>query len=109
MAEPRPLFNLPALLADTTSPVYVVEGEKCVDVLADFGFLATTSAGGSQAARLTDWTPLANRRVIVLPDSDEAGVKYADDVRSILGMLEATVSVGELDGRPPAGGDVAAS
>jgi hypothetical protein len=107
MAEPRPLLNLPALLADTNSPVYVVEGEKCVDVLMHFGFLATTSAGGSQAARLTDWTPLANRRVIVLPDNDEAGVKYADDVRGILGILEATVSVAELDGRPPAGGDVA--
>ena len=107
MAEPRPLLNLPALLADTKSPVYVVEGEKCVDVLMDFGFLATTSAGGSQAARLTDWSPLANRRVIVLPDNDEAGAGYADDVRGILGPLEATVSVAELDGRPPAGGDVA--
>jgi hypothetical protein len=107
MAQPRPLFNLPALLADATAPVYVVEGEKCVDVLTGLGFLATTSAGGSQAARLSDWTPLAGRRVIVLPDNDEAGVGYADDARSILGMLDATVSVGELDGRPADGGDVA--
>lgn len=107
MARPRPLFNLPALLADATSPVYVVEGEKCVDVLKGLGFLATTSAGGSRAARLTDWKPLAGRRVIVLPDNDEAGVGYADDVRSILGMLDATVSVGELGGRPADGGDVA--
>lgn len=107
MADPRPLLNLPALLANTASPVYVVEGEKCVDVLTDFGFLATTSAGGSQAARLTDWRPLAGRRVIVLPDNDEAGVGYADDVRGILGSLKAVVSVAELEGRPPAGGDVA--
>jgi hypothetical protein len=107
MAEPKPLFNLPALLADPKSPVYIVEGEKCVDVLTDFGLLATTSAGGSQMARLTDWTPLAGRRVIVLPDNDEAGLKYANDIRSILGTLDATVSLCELNGRPPAGGDVA--
>jgi hypothetical protein len=106
MPEPRPLFNLPALLADSDSVVYVVEGEKCVDALTALGLLATTSAGGSQAGRLTDWTPLAGRRVVVLPDNDDAGRKYAEAVGDILEDLGASISVVALDGLP-AGGDVA--
>lgn len=106
MQEPRPLFNLPALLADQESPIYVVEGEKCVDALTALGLLATTSAGGSQAARLTDWKPLARRRVTVLPDNDDAGRKYAEPVADILKDLSSTVSVVALNGLP-VGGDVA--
>lgn len=106
MPAPRPLLNLPALLADSDSVVYVVEGEKCVDALTALGLLATTSAGGSQAARLTDWTPLAGRRVVVLPDNDDAGRKYAEAVGDILEDLGASISVVALDGLP-AGGDVA--
>jgi hypothetical protein len=106
MPEPRPLFNLPALLADCDSVVYVVEGEKCVDALTALGLLATTSAGGSQAARLTDWTPLAGRRVVMLPDNDDAGRKYANAVGDILEDVSAAVRVGSLDGLA-VGGDVA--
>ena len=106
MPEPRPLFNLPALLADRDSVVYVVEGEKCVDALTALGLLATTSAGGSQAARLTDWSPLAGRRVVALPDNDDAGRKYVEPVGDILEDLSATARVAALDGLP-VGGDVA--
>ncbi len=106
MPAPRPLLNLPALLADSDSVVYVVEGEKCVDALTALGLLATTSAGGSQAARLTDWTLLAGRRVVVLPDKDDAGRKYAEAVGDILEDLGASVSVVAMDGLT-AGGDVA--
>lgn len=106
MQEPRPLFNLPALLANQESPIYVVEGEKCVDALTALGFLATTSAGGSQAARFTDWAPLAGRLVVILPDKDTAGRKYAEKVAEILDGLGAAVVILSLDGLP-AGGDVA--
>ncbi|MFN6190423.1 MAG: DUF3987 domain-containing protein [Planctomycetia bacterium] len=106
MKEPRPLFNLPALLANQESPIYVVEGEKCVDALTALGLLATTSAGGSQAAQLTDWALLAGRLVVILPDNDAAGRKYAETVADILDGLGATVVVVFLDGLA-AGGDVA--
>lgn len=106
MPEPRQLFNLQNLTADCDSVVYVVEGEKCVDALTALGLLATTSAGGSQAARLTDWTPLAGRRVVVLPDNDDAGRKYANAVGDILEDVSAAVRVGALDGLA-VGGDVA--
>lgn len=106
MQEPRPLFNLPALLANQESPIYVVEGEKCVDALTALGLLATTSAGGSQAARFTDWAPLAGRLVVILPDNDAAGRKYAETVADILDGLGATVVVVVFDDLA-AGGDVA--
>jgi len=106
MQEPRPLFNLPALLASQESPIYVVEGEKCVDALTALGLLATTSAGGSQAPQLTDWAPLAGRLVVILPDNDAAGRKYAETVTDILDGLGATAVVASLEGLA-AGGDVA--
>ena len=88
---PRPLFNLPKLLADPAATIFVAEGEKCVDALTSLGFLATTSAGGCSAARLTDWSPLAGREVVNALDNDAGGEGYAADVTAIVSEREATV------------------
>ena len=74
------LYDLEAIAADRSRPVVLVEGEKCVDALASLGFLATTSMGGSNAARFTDWSPLKGREVIIWQDNDEPGAKYASAV-----------------------------
>jgi len=112
MSEPRPLYHLPDLLSRKGDPVYVVEGEKCADALAGLGLLATTSPHGSQSAGKADWKPLAGRDVIILPDRDAAGEKYADDVTGILAKLSPppTVRVVRLADAWPdlaAGGDIA--
>ncbi|MCL2646273.1 MAG: AAA family ATPase [Phycisphaerales bacterium] len=112
MPEPRPLYRLPNLLRRKTEPVFVVEGEKCVDAVAELGLLTTTSSHGSQSASKTDWTPLADREVVILPDNDEAGTKYAGDVAGILSKLTppATVRVVRLSDAWPdlaIGGDIA--
>jgi hypothetical protein len=78
MLDPRPLYGLPELA--TAQRVIVTEGEKAADAARSIGFTATTSAGGSQAASKTDWRPLAGKDIIILPDNDPAGEKYADDV-----------------------------
>src|SRR5690606_15590737 len=76
MPEPRPLYNLPAL--HPTDTVVLVEGEKCVDALMQVGIVATTAMGGAATAlEKTDWSPLAGKTVIVWPDNDEAGARYA--------------------------------
>jgi hypothetical protein len=109
MIEPRPLYLADVIAGAPGSPVCVAEGEKCVQALSlGLGVLATTSSGGSNAASKTDWSPLAGREVVILPDADEAGRKYADEVASILLRLDppATVGIVELDGLEP-GGDVA--
>jgi hypothetical protein len=115
MPEPRPLFNLPDWI-DKPGRVYVCEGEKAAESIhglsgsreRGLGFVATTSSGGSNAASKSDWSPLAGREVVILPDDDDAGRQYAADVAAILHELNppATVRVVELDGLEP-GGDVA--
>jgi putative DNA primase/helicase len=87
MPSPRPLYRLPDLLGRPNEPVYVVEGEKCADAMASLGLLSTTSAAGANAADKSDWTPLAGREVVILPDNDEPGKKYAADVAAILATL----------------------
>lgn len=84
------LYDLEAIAADWSSPVILVEGEKCADALSRFGFLVTTSMGGSNAAHHTDWSPLKGRDVIIWPDHDEAGEKYADKVAALCAQAGAS-------------------
>lgn len=92
---PRPLFMLPEVLAGQ-DPVYVAEGERCVEALVAMGLTATTSPGGSQAAQHADWSPLAGRQVIILPDNDAPGHAYAVEVATILASLSPPARVCEL-------------
>jgi hypothetical protein len=100
MGTPRPLYNLPALVADLNAWVYVTEGEKCADALISMGLLATTSAHGSASASSGDWSLLAGREVVIVPDNDAAGEVYADTVTAILHRLAppAVVRVVRLEG-----------
>ncbi|MDI4655529.1 YfjI family protein [Xanthobacter autotrophicus] len=83
--ENRILYGLPALAARPAAPVLVVEGERTADraaqQLADY--VVVTSAGGSQAAARSDWSPLAGRSVTIWPDNDEAGAAYAQAVADL--------------------------
>jgi len=79
MPDPRPLYNLPAVAGANT--IVLVEGEKCADALMHIGIVATTAMGGAATALdNTDWAPLAGKTVIVWPDHDDAGARYADTV-----------------------------
>jgi hypothetical protein len=83
---PRPLFNLPALLAAPNAPVIVCEGEKKAEAAPRIfpGYLGTTSMGGAQAAKRSDWSPLANRDVTIWPDHDEPGRAFAENVAALV-------------------------
>ncbi len=91
MPKPRPLYRLPELLASQDT-VYVAEGEKCADALAAIGMVAVTSIGGASNAHHSDWTPLAGRRVVIIPDSDEQGDKYASDVSRLANGASASAT-----------------
>lgn len=82
MCGPRPLYRLPDLLGRPDAVVLIAEGEPAADAAAAMlpDHVTTTSAGGAQAAARTDWSPLHGRRVVIWPDADEAGAKYAADV-----------------------------
>lgn len=87
----RPLFNLSEI--GGTGRVFVVEGEKCAELLISLGFNATTSSGGSGAVGKSEWTPLAGREVCVIPDADGSGEKYAADVRAACESLDPPARV----------------
>jgi DNA primase len=54
--------------------VFVVEGERDVETLRDYGFVATTNSDGAKAPWLDSYTKvLAGREVILVPDKDHAG------------------------------------
>ncbi|WP_054075464.1 AAA family ATPase [Comamonas testosteroni] len=77
--DPRPLYNLPALLA--AREVVLVEGEKCAQALIQHGIIATTAMNGAKApVDKTDWRPLAGKSVLIWPDRDAPGWDYAESV-----------------------------
>ncbi len=98
-----PLYGLRELA--TADLDVVVEGERCVEVAWSIGVTATTSAQGASAPGKTDWTRLAGRDVVVLPDSDKPGRSYAESVARILTGLNppARVKIVELPGLPEKG------
>jgi len=100
MGEPRPPYRLPELLAKPGERVFVCEGEKATDAAAGLGYLATTSPHGCKSAGKADWTPLAGREVVILPDADEAGAKYAAEVAAILAKLDPPAAVRIVDTGP---------
>lgn len=112
MPTPRPLYRLPDLLtAPAGARVYVTEGEKAADAARAVGLVATTSPHGSQSAAQADWSPMAGRDVVILPDHDRAGEKYAEDVaRLCIAAGAKSVRIVRLVERwtgMPKGGDMA--
>ncbi|MEI7947177.1 MAG: hypothetical protein WCJ02_10785, partial [bacterium] len=102
-----PLYNL-RKVTTSTGRIYVVEGEKCADLCNGLGFTSTTSAHGSQSAGKTDWSPLAGRDVVIIPDNDEPGKMYAADVARNLTMLTppARVRIVSLPDVTESGSDI---
>jgi len=77
-----PIYGLNRLAKRPDAPVLVVEGEKTTDAARGLfrDYVAITSPGGSKQAAKADWSPLRGRKVVIWPDQDEPGRKYADDV-----------------------------
>ena len=85
-AKPRPLYRLPDIEARLDSWVLVVEGEKTADAAQRLmpHVVVTTWAGGSKAVDLADWQHIENRKVIIWPDNDEAGMKAAHRIAGFI-------------------------
>jgi putative DNA primase/helicase len=82
--DPRPPYGRDRLAAHPAATVIVCEGEKAADAAAALlpapDFVAVTSLNGAQSPGKSDWLPLAGRRVVLWPDNDEPGQKYAQQV-----------------------------
>jgi archaellum biogenesis ATPase FlaH len=97
------LYRLPELLASPERRVFIVEGEKDVDRLAEAGFIATTNAGGAGKWKTTHSESLRGRHVLILPDNDAPGERHARTVAGALQGIAASVRILELPGLPPKG------
>ncbi len=94
----RPLFGLNQLAARSDAIVLLTEGEKAA-VAVEHGPLAdaftwakqavigVTWPGGVNAIAHADFSPLAGRDVILLPDNDQPGEEAADALVSVLGQI----------------------
>lgn len=94
------LYNLPSIAGAET--VYIVKGEKAADAINSLGLIATTSQGSS-APRHSDWSPLAGKKVVILPDNEAE--KYKTAVIEQLAKLDPqpTVKVVALPDLPKDG------
>jgi transposase-like protein len=99
----RLLYRLPDLVANPSSRVWICEGEKDADRLADLGLVATTSPMGAGKWRREYAELLAGRDVVILPDNDEPGREHARRIEESLGRTVASVRVLELPDLPEHG------
>jgi len=110
LPAPRPLYRLAELIASPGAPVIVTEGEKKADLVSSLfpGHVGTTSMGGAGAAKLSDWAPVAGRKVIPWPDHDEPGRRYAADVAALARAAgAASVAIVAVPVDWPEGWDIA--
>ena len=79
--------------------VFVVEGERDVETLRDYGFVATTNAGGADAPWLPQYTStLSDKEVILIPDNDPPGKQRVLKIARALAGRVARLIVLELKG-----------
>lgn len=102
----KPLYHLSALSRQLDADTWITEGEQKVDLLEEYGFVATTS-GSSTSVSETDWTPLQGKNVILWQDNDESGNTWLNTLIPILKNLGCNircVDIGQLN--LPESGDV---
>lgn len=90
-------------LANSTQPIFICEGEKAADAVAQLGLVATTNHGGAGKwwPSLTDW--FRNRQVIIMPDNDAPGERHARIVADSLTGTAKSVRILQLPDLPPKG------
>ena len=92
------LYNLPDVLNAET--VYFCEGEKCVEAIKKAGRVATSLDAGANSVWKKEYnTYFEGKNVIILPDNDEPGLKYAFSINKEL----SNAVIKELPGLPEKG------
>lgn len=65
-------------------PVFICEGEKAADALASIGVFTSTSHTGAGSWPAANSTWFANLNIVLVPDNDQPGYRYASLVASAL-------------------------
>ena len=108
--SPWPMVGLANLARLPDATVMVVEGEQAREraskLLPDYALV--TSVCGSCNAHKTDWAPLQDRNVVIVPDNDEAGERYAKAVAAqAIAEVAASVRIVQLPKDLPTKWDLA--
>ena len=101
--EIRSALSKAALTDAPFPPVYLVEGERKADKLAAMGFLATAIAFGAKGWKDAYGDALSDAPVIILPDNDEPGRKFAEIAKTGIESYKGTAHIVELPGLPAKG------
>jgi putative DNA primase/helicase len=100
----RVLYRLPELLrADPEEIVFICEGEKDADRLAELELVATTNPQGAGNFGSVDPSPLRGRICAIMRDNDEAGEKHVRDVAKRLHEIAAEIRIVSLPDLPHKG------
>ena len=80
-----PLFNANKIISNPDAIVVVLEGPKKATTLEQFlgnqtDYVVCSVIGGASSAKRFDWSPLHGRKVVILPDNDPHGMRFAQDV-----------------------------
>jgi DNA primase len=94
---PKIPYRLPELVAAPGQPVFICEGEKCADAVAELGWLATSASegAGKWKAELNRW--FTDRVVYVLADNDKPGIAHADMLARNLHGVAREVRIVKLE------------
>jgi uncharacterized protein (DUF927 family) len=105
--KPRPLYRLPAIIAAAEKELVVFhEGEKATEAAINAGLPGThtTTIGGAGNPHHSEFSPLVGRNIVVCPDNDDDGERYAAAVTQLANKSQAkSVSILRLPGLPPKG------
>ncbi len=99
------LYHLPEIIeSDPNEPIYIAEGEKCVEALRKNGFVASCNPGGAGGSWKDYFSKhLSGRRCILLPDNDEAGENHVQKVAKSLDGKAALIRILKLPNLPKKG------
>ncbi|MEA5113351.1 MAG: hypothetical protein VB050_04925 [Geobacteraceae bacterium] len=79
--------------------VIIVEGEKQADLISSWGLTATTLDSGASSPWREDYlTDLSGKQIVILPDNDKPGRKYATMIAEALYGKVESLHVVELPG-----------
>ncbi|MCL2118081.1 MAG: DUF3987 domain-containing protein, partial [Planctomycetaceae bacterium] len=98
-----PIYRLPEIVkhiqsSNSTARILICEGEKATDAAAKVGYVATTSPFGSESAEKANWSVLDTMalhhklklELVILPDNDEPGAKYAESLVNIFSAFKSS-------------------
>lgn len=105
----RTLYNLPQIVKIVRAhknkyPVFIVEGEKDAETLKGLGLYNVTTTGGAKSWRSGLSKYFVGADVVILPDNDQAGAAFANEVISKIKPFASRITVCTVSDKPK--GDV---